>query len=42
MRIALARLIERFPDLHPAGPTTRIETYLLWGRRSLPVAPTGS
>lgn len=39
MRVALTRLIERFPDLRPAGPSTRIETYLLWGRRSQPVAP---
>lgn len=38
MRVALTRLLDRFPLLRHDGPTTRIETYLLWGRRSLPVA----
>lgn len=37
MRVALSRLVDRFPDLRSAGPTSRIETYLLWGRRSVPV-----
>jgi cytochrome P450 len=39
MRVALSRLMERFPELHPTGQPTRIETYLLWGRRTQPVAP---
>jgi cytochrome P450 len=36
-RLALSELIRRVPDLHLAGPVTRIEPFFLWGRRSLPV-----
>jgi cytochrome P450 len=31
-------LVERFPTLHLAGPTERIEPWFLWGRHRLPVA----
>ena len=37
-RIVLRRLIDRAPDLRLDGPTTRIPTFLLWGRRTLPIA----
>ncbi len=37
-RIALRRTVERFPDLRLAGEPERVEAYLLWGRRTLPVA----
>ena len=37
-RIVLRRLIDRVPDLRLNGPTTRIPTFLLWGRRTLPIA----
>jgi cytochrome P450 len=37
-RIALRLLVARFPTLRPAGPTTRIEAFNLWGRATLPVA----
>lgn len=36
-RLALAALVRRVPELRLAGPTTRIEPFFLWGRRSLPV-----
>ncbi|MFK7918271.1 MAG: cytochrome P450 [Ilumatobacter sp.] len=36
-RIVLRRLIDRAPDMRLDGPTTRIPTFLLWGRRTLPV-----
>ena len=36
-RLALAALVRRAPGLRLAGPTTRIEPFFLWGRRSLPV-----
>lgn len=36
-RIALRMLVERFPGLRLAGPTTRIEAFNLWGRATLPV-----
>ena len=36
-RVAMTRLVERFPDLHLDGRPDRIEAYLLWGRRTLPV-----
>ena len=37
-RTMLRRVLDRIPDLRLDGPTTRIPTFLLWGRRSLPVA----
>ena len=36
-RLALTALVRRAPGLQLAGPTTRIEPFFLWGRRSLPV-----
>lgn len=36
-RIALTRLLERFPDLEPDGPTERVGAPFLWGRSRLPV-----
>ena len=36
-RIALETLVARVPTLEPAGPTERIASELLWGRRVLPV-----
>ena len=37
-RIVLRALAERAPDLRLDGDSTRIPTFLLWGRRTLPVA----
>jgi cytochrome P450 len=37
-RVTLQLLVERMPDLRLTGPTTRIEPFILWGRRTLPVA----
>jgi cytochrome P450 len=37
-RIMLRRVLDRVPDLRLAGPTSRIPTFLLWGRRTLPIA----
>ncbi|MGA9276603.1 cytochrome P450 [Ilumatobacter sp.] len=37
-RIVLRRVLERLPDLRLDGPTTRIPTFLLWGRRTIPIA----
>jgi len=37
-RIMLRRVLDRVPDLRLDGPTTRIPTFLLWGRRTLPIA----
>ena len=36
-RIALRKLIEQFPTLELDGEPERIETFLLWGKRTLPV-----
>ncbi|MFN3215639.1 MAG: cytochrome P450 [Acidimicrobiales bacterium] len=36
-RIALRATVERFPTLRLAAEPTRIEPYLLWGRRTVPV-----
>ena len=36
-RIALRELIEKFPTLELDGEPERIETFLLWGKRTLPV-----
>jgi cytochrome P450 len=36
-RIALRATVERFPTLRLAADPTRIEPYLLWGRRTVPV-----
>ncbi|MEE2682734.1 MAG: cytochrome P450 [Actinomycetota bacterium] len=36
-RLALKEVVERFPKLRLAGDPERIEPFLLWGRRSLPV-----
>lgn len=36
--ILLPELARRFPTLRLDGPTERIEPFLLWGRRKLPVA----
>lgn len=36
-RIVLRHLVDRLPDLRLDGETTRIPTFLLWGRRTLPV-----
>lgn len=36
-RIALRKLIELFPTLELDGEPERIETFLLWGKRTLPV-----
>ncbi len=36
-RIVLRRIVDRLPDLRIDGPTTRIPTFLLWGRRTLPI-----
>jgi cytochrome P450 len=36
-RVTLRVLLERMPDLHLDGPVERIEPFLLWGRRRLPV-----
>ncbi|KHK89215.1 hypothetical protein LK12_21995 [Novosphingobium malaysiense] len=35
--IALAALIERFPKLRLDGESERIDTWMYWGRKSLPV-----
>lgn len=43
-RHALRAAIGGLPGLHPTGPAARITPFLLWGRRTLPVAwdvPTG-
>jgi cytochrome P450 len=37
-RIVLRRVLDRLPDLRLDGPTTRIPTFLLWGRRTFPIA----
>jgi cytochrome P450 len=37
-RIVLRRVLDRLPDLRLNGDTTRIPTFLLWGRRTLPIA----
>ena len=37
-RIMLRRVLDRVPDLRLDGQTTRIPTFLLWGRRTLPIA----
>jgi cytochrome P450 len=37
-RIVLAQIAERLPGLRITGPTERIRPFLLWGRRTLPVA----
>lgn len=37
-RIVLRTIAERIPTLRLDGETTRIPTFLLWGRRTLPVA----
>ena len=34
----LRRVLDRVPDLRLDGPTTRIPTFLLWGRRTLPIS----
>lgn len=36
-RIVLRRIIDRLPNLRIDGPTSRIPTFLLWGRRTLPI-----
>ena len=36
-RIVLRALVDRLPGLHLAGEPTRIATFLLWGRRTLPI-----
>jgi cytochrome P450 len=36
-RIALRKLIDQFPTLELDGEPERIETFLLWGKRTLPV-----
>ena len=37
-RIVLRRIVGRIPNLRLDGPTTRIPTFLLWGRRTLPIS----
>jgi cytochrome P450 len=37
-KVALGRLVERLPDLRLLGPGERIDGWMHWGRRSLPVA----
>jgi cytochrome P450 len=37
-RVVLRRMLDRVPDLRLDGATTRIPTFLLWGRRTLPIA----
>ena len=37
-RLVLRTIADRIPTLRSDGPTTRIPTFLLWGRRTLPVA----
>ncbi len=37
-RIVLRRVLDRLADLRLDGPTTRIPTFLLWGRRTFPIA----
>jgi cytochrome P450 len=37
-KIALTRLIERLPNLRLVGETERINSWLYWGRKELPVA----
>lgn len=34
--VALRQVVRRLPDLRLAGPTERIEPFMLWGRRTLP------
>jgi cytochrome P450 len=36
-RIVMPILLDRLPRLRLDGPTTRIATFLLWGRRTMPV-----
>ena len=36
-RLALRAVADRVPDLRANGDSTRIEAFLLWGRRTLPV-----
>lgn len=37
-KVALAKLIERLPNLRLTGETERINSWLYWGRKELPVA----
>jgi cytochrome P450 len=37
-KIALGKLIERLPNLRLTGETSRINSWLYWGRKELPVA----
>jgi len=37
-KIALTQLTARFPKLRLNGPSERIDTWMYWGRKSLPVA----
>jgi len=37
-RIVVRRVLDRLPDLRLDGPTSRIPTFLLWGRRTVPIA----
>jgi cytochrome P450 len=37
-KVALTKLIERLPRLRLTGETERIDSWLYWGRRTLPVA----
>lgn len=37
-QIGLRALVERLPDLRLTGPTARINSWIYWGRRELPVA----
>ena len=37
-RLALKEIIERFPNLRLTEEPERIEPFLLWGRKTLPVA----
>lgn len=37
-KIALTKLIERLPNLRLVGETSRINSWLYWGRKELPVA----
>lgn len=36
-RLALRAVVDRIPNLEADGESTRIEAFLLWGRRTLPV-----
>ncbi len=37
-RIALRMMLDRFASIRPSGPSERIEPFILWGRKTLPVA----